>query len=149
METHRIIHDSSPSSRRSDLRHPPAGNLSSKRCLVVETYRLHIHHSKEGLNKPVLIASRTSTGHRAKEYWSIYATSTDCQSDQYWSPCEVVLVNICNQYWSTQRLVLVAKPAPHNTALPPHQSPGNKHLKSALHRRGKTHQCPSQKNHQS
>jgi len=66
METHRIIHDSSPSSQRSGLRHPPAGTLSSKRCSVVETYRLHIHHSKEGLNKPVLIANRTSTGHRAK-----------------------------------------------------------------------------------
>ena len=127
METHRIIHDSSPSSLRSDLRHPPTGNLPSKRCSVVGTYRLHLHHSKEG----------------AKQ------TSTDCQSDQYWSPRQLVLVNICNQYWSTQRLVLVAKPAPHNIALPLHQSPGNKPPKSALHRRRETHQCPSQKNHQS
>jgi len=30
METHRIIHDSPPSSLRSDLHHPPAGDPPSK-----------------------------------------------------------------------------------------------------------------------
>ena len=105
----------SPSSQRSECHHPPAGNPPSKRRSEVESYRLHLHHPKKG----------------AKQ------TSTDCQSDQYWSPCEVVLVKICNQYWSAQRLVLVAKPAPHNITQPPRQSPWNKPLKSALHRREK------------
>ena len=120
METHRIIHDSPPFSLRSDLHHLSADNLPPKRCAVLGTYRLHLHHSKEG----------------AKQ------TSTDCQSDQYWSPYEVVLVNICNQYWSTQRLVLVAKPAPHNIIQPPRQSPWNKPLKSDSHRRKNTNIPP-------
>lgn len=110
METHRIIHDSSPSSLRSNSHRTLTGDPPSKRSTVLGTYRLHLHHSKEG----------------AKQ------TSTDCQSDQYWSPRQLVLVNICNQYWSTQRLVLVAKPAPHSTGLIPHQSPGSKPLKSTL-----------------
>ena len=95
--------------------------LSLKRCSEVETYRLHLHHSKE----------------RAK------LTSTDCQSNQYWSPRQLVLVNICNQYWSTQRLVLVAKPAPNSIGLPLHQSPGNKTLKAPLTPKQKNHQCLS------
>ena len=123
METHRIIHDSPPFSLRSDLHHLSADNLPPKRCAVLGTYRLHLHHSKEG----------------AKQ------TSTDCQSNQYWSPREVVLVNICNQCWSTQRLVLVAKPAPHSTGLPLHQSHGNKPPKSALHRREKPTNAPPEK----
>ena len=112
-----------PSSLRSDLRHLPAGNLPPKRSTVVGTYRLHLHHSKEG----------------AKQ------TSTDCQSDQYWSPCEVVLVNICNQYWSTQRLVLVTKPAPNSIGLPPHQFPGSKPLKAPLTPKQKITNTPPEK----
>ncbi|KXB71139.1 hypothetical protein HMPREF3185_02090 [Porphyromonas somerae] len=62
METHRIIHDSSPSSQRSECYRPPTGNLPPKRSAVLGTYRLHLHHSNEEQNKPVLIANRTSTG---------------------------------------------------------------------------------------
>ena len=97
--------------------------LSLKRCSEVETYRLHLHHSKE----------------RAK------LTSTDCQSNQYWSPRQLVLVNICNQYWSTQRLVLVAKPAPNSIGLPLHQSPGSKPLKAPSHRSRKITNPPPEK----
>ena len=100
--------------------------LSLKRCSEVETYRLHLHHSKE----------------RAK------LTSTDCQSNQYWSPRQLVLVNICNQYRSTQRLVLVAKPAPNSIGLPLHQSPGSKPLK-APHTEAEKSPIPLLKNHQS
>ena len=123
METHRIIHDSPPFSLRSDLHHPPTGDPPYKRCAALGTYRLHLHHSKEG----------------AKQ------TSTDCQSDQYWSLHQLVLVNICNQYRSTQRLVLVAKPAPNSIGLPLHQSPGSKPLKAPSHRSRKITNPPPEK----
>jgi len=110
-------------SLRSDLHHLPADNLPPKRSTVLGTYRLHLHHSKEG----------------AKQ------TSTDCQSNQYWSPRQLVLVNICNQYWSTQRLVLVAKPAPNSIGLPLHQSPGSKPLKHPSHRSRKITNTPPEK----
>ena len=47
METHRIIHDSPPSSQRSDLHRTPTGDPPYKRCAVVRTHGLHLHYSKE------------------------------------------------------------------------------------------------------
>jgi len=36
------------------------------------------------VGEPLLVSDRTSSGHDAKQYWSILATSTGHFVDQYW-----------------------------------------------------------------